>query len=50
MALCGLKLGNPSVMDVKKEIGMYMGTMSSKSDTRCRENLTNIPSVIDGKK
>jgi len=28
---CGLKMANPSVIDVKKEIRMYMGTMLSKS-------------------
>jgi hypothetical protein len=47
---CGLKLASPAVIDVKKEIGMYMGTMLSKSDSSCRENHTNIPAVIDGKK
>jgi hypothetical protein len=28
---CGLKLASPSIIDVKKEIGMYMGTALSKS-------------------
>jgi hypothetical protein len=28
---CGLKLTSPAVIDVKKEIGMYTGTMLSKS-------------------
>jgi hypothetical protein len=28
---CGFKLASPAVVDVKKEIGMYMGTVLSKS-------------------
>jgi hypothetical protein len=43
-------LASPAVIDVKKEIGVYTGTMFSKSDSRCTENFTNIHAVIDGKK
>jgi hypothetical protein len=32
---CGLKLASPAVIDVKKETGMYTGTVLSKSPIAC---------------